>query len=43
VGESALTTGCCSLRCAGVGTGSFAEDEELDEDEQDQGECELAE
>jgi hypothetical protein len=27
---------------AGVGTGSFTEDEELDEDEEDQGKSELA-
>ena len=43
MGESALATGCCSLCCAGISTGSFAEDEELDEDEEDQGESELAE
>lgn len=42
VGESALAAGCCSLCCAGIGTGSFTEDEELDENEEDQGERELA-
>jgi hypothetical protein len=31
------------LGCAGIGAGSFAEDEELDEDEENQGESELAE
>jgi len=43
MGESALATGCCSLCCARISTGSFAKDEELDEDEEDQGESELAE
>lgn len=43
MGESALAAGCCSLSRAGVGAGSFAKDEEFDEDEEDQGESELAE
>jgi hypothetical protein len=31
------------LGCASISAGSFAEDEELDKDEEDQGEGELAE
>jgi hypothetical protein len=41
--ESALTTSCCSLSRASIGAGSFTENEELDEDEEDQGESKLAE
>jgi hypothetical protein len=42
VGQSALAAGCCSLGRASISAGSFAEDEELDEDEEDQGKSELA-
>jgi hypothetical protein len=37
-----LAAGCCSLGRASISAGSFAEDEELDEDEEDQGKSELA-
>lgn len=42
MGESSLATGCCSLGRAGVCARSLAEYEELDENEEDQGKCELA-
>lgn len=43
VREGSLAAGCCALSRASVCAGSFAEDEEFDEDEEDQGKSELAE
>ena len=40
--ESALAAGSSALGGSGICTGRLAEDEELDEDEEDQGEGELA-
>lgn len=41
--ESALAAGSSALGRSGICTRRLAEDEELDEDEEDQGEGELAE
>jgi hypothetical protein len=43
VRESALAAGSGALGRSGICTGRLTEDEELDEDEEDQGEGELAE